>query len=281
MLKLYKSIQKPLPKAKYDIMQNYFSLKKIIKKSYAIIIYFFLNGFCMANNKPITIIIHGTWFPVISSYIHKMYCPNGANKATDLPKNTIWSRVPSILSKANEELFPAESIYVFGWPGVLSSTVRENYAKILYEFILTQTQPINIIAHSHGGNIALNLAKIDTANKISIDRLILIACPVQVTTEKYIDSDIFKKTYHFYSTKDMTQILDPQGLSSKHFLKWDAPLLSRRTFSSKKILQTPIRINDKCPDHNEFISETFLSRLPKVLKEAELKQSNNYINIKT
>ena len=47
-----------------------------------------------------------------------------------------------------------------------------------------------LITHSHGGNVALYLAPIaeeDPLNAVTIEELILLACPVQVETSPYVN----------------------------------------------------------------------------------------------
>jgi hypothetical protein len=53
----------------------------------------------------------------------------------------------------------------------------------------------------------------DQQRTFRVDRLILLACPVQVKTAHNIASGFFDRIYSFYSTSDMIQVLDPQGLA--------------------------------------------------------------------
>lgn len=97
-----------------------------------------------------------------------------------------------ILTINNPDTYPREHAYIFGWSGKLSFTEREKEARNLYHALQNisikykntyNTQPIiRIIAHSHGGNVALNLAKIhkqENAFALYVDELILLGCPVQ------------------------------------------------------------------------------------------------------
>jgi len=53
---------------------------------------------------------------------------------------------------------------------------------------------VTLISHSHGGNVALNLAAIaEKESPLSIERLILLACPVQQETAALVDAPMFKK----------------------------------------------------------------------------------------
>lgn len=120
-----------------------------------------------------------------------------------------------------------------------------------YETNYGSCPPITIITHSHGGNVALEAGSLFDAevgthintqadtrtstsdsgitaahnkrgkensenkiknNYLKIDKLILLACPVQKKTRPYITSRLFKNVYSIHSHKDYFQILDIQGL---------------------------------------------------------------------
>ncbi len=151
------------------------------------------------------------------------------------------------------------SYYTFGWSGLLSQKARRQeaiafYSSLSQEIAYYNKQGLNprirIICHSHGGNIALNLAGIHaflnknifqetitntSVSKISqnispeifanldpglvIDELILLATPIQIETEEFCTSPLFKKILSFYSHTDIVQISDfvsTDGPGSKH-----------------------------------------------------------------
>ena len=105
-------------------------------------------------------------------------------------KNNLFT-IAKILNANDPEDFPLENLYFFGWSGKLSSHARKLAARLLYKdlIILIQqhkqqydtTPRIRMITHSHGGNVALYLAKIkkEFITQITIEQLILLACPVQ------------------------------------------------------------------------------------------------------
>jgi alpha-beta hydrolase superfamily lysophospholipase len=76
--------------------------------------------------------------------------------------------------------------YTFGWNGKLDQRKREDAAFKLYDQLIAEIKQlkqkikpaklvIEILAHSHGGNVALNLAKAEGTHKkrLAIDRLML------------------------------------------------------------------------------------------------------------
>ncbi|MCK4517144.1 hypothetical protein KAT92_00070, partial [Candidatus Babeliales bacterium] len=127
--------------------------------------------------------------------------------------------------------------YTFGWHGELRNKRRLEAAEKLYEAIVLEKQKletetklpvlINLVTHSHGGNVALNLEPIEQKNKknLKIDKLIMFGCPVQRETEGFVSSSVFKKIYHVYSKGDTIQVVDT--VSTKDFF-------SRREFGRGK-----------------------------------------------
>ena len=127
--------------------------------------------------------------------------------------------------------------YTFGWHGELRNKRRLQAAEQLYETLALEKQKletltklpvlINLVTHSHGGNVALYLAPIEEKNKqdLKIDKLIMFGCPVQRETERFVLSPVFKKIYHVYSNGDTIQVADT--ISTKDFF-------SRREFGRGK-----------------------------------------------
>ncbi len=167
------------------------------------------------------------------------------------------------------------SYYTFGWSGLLSQTSRRQEAVALYlalsqEIESYKSQGLNpkirIVCHSHGGNVALNLAGVHaTLNNLTptkpvtsksilkiaqeilpdqqtllnqdlcIDELILLATPIQIETEEFVTSPIFKKILNVYSHNDIIQIID--------FVSTDGPISKRKIdpcFLTPKIMQIQV-----------------------------------------
>lgn len=248
-----------------------------------IIIYLLLLQFdaiAMAN----TIIIHGTWFPLISSKIHNMDCPYGLTPLFKLNQDCTLARAGNILNNLDPVNYPKEFIYIYGWSGALSFKIREQEALKLFEILSKIVGPITIIGHSHGGNIALNLAKV--ANrfddcKLTIEKLILLACPVQADTENLVNSKIFKKIYHFYSKTDIAQVVDPQRIyfDAKQAFELNMPVFSKRRFSSDKVLQAAILYNRRSIGHNDFFALKFLGNLNKLIDVIEYVPNGEEIDL--
>lgn len=233
----------------------------------------------------ITIWIHGTKATVnhipLDALKRFFDCKQGLHPAHTLCKCHHHRQMAEILIAHDPVRFPAEHFYLFGWSGKLSYQEREDTAKILYNEIKAliarykkeywTTPKIRIITHSHGGNVALNLAKIKEVTDIEfiIEELILLACPVQVKTVPYIKDPVFKKIYSLYSTRDFIQILDPQeiinNMREKRF-----PLFSQRTFPDQPNLrQIVVKRKKRAISHAEFILEKFLTTLPTILNELD------------
>ena len=242
------------------------------------------------SHPPITIFIHGTHL-IRRTIFHSVF-----NNQTSLlpasnldPQQSLYKRLFT-LSHSDPERFPMETAYVFGWSGKLSSYERESAAKQLHEDLLLlinsyqkqyNAYPImNIVAHSHGCNIALNLAKFDSASdtKIIIESLVLLACPVQEETMDYITNSMFNRIYAMYSSLDMVQILAPQVIRQTFFdaegnkiiKKYRLPRLSSRQFPPHEhLLQTKIKVNGHAIFHTEFTSLNFFEILPFIITKLD------------
>lgn len=124
-----------------------------------------------------------------------------------------------------------QDFYTFGWCGLLSEKSRRAAAQKLHNdlsHLITLSHPhtkIRLIGYSHGGNICLYLADSHSINQFFIDQLILMATPVQRSTDHLVHSPMFKNIYHFYSPYDHTQTSDAS-------LK--GQLFARRTFRPRK-----------------------------------------------
>ena len=157
--------------------------------------YAFEKNSLLQQPPPITIWIHGTRFwrrPLFHAVFNDQ---PGLRKAEDIPSDYHLHHISHKLNENAPYTFPLETFYIFGWSGKLNSKIRDEAAEVLYSQLETICQDykaiyghnpeIRIIAHSHGGNLALSMAKYkNKENPIHINQLILLACPVQAKTKK-------------------------------------------------------------------------------------------------
>lgn len=176
----------------------------------------------------------------------------------------------------NKKLNPNQKniYFTFGWSGLLSTKARIKSAhklcralrKINREAKIKNKKVfIRLIAYSHGGTVALNLAKIRRAKKVKIDELIMFGMPVQKDTDYLINSEIFKKIYHFYSPSDRIQGLD---LISSEYFFCHKTFIPRKDFKlPKKLTQVKVHVTHnqitdclcnfkKCP-HKKIVYKQF------------------------
>lgn len=218
-------------------------------------------------SKPtITVWIHGTRiiFP---------NCPLGLCSATSLPDGHYLKDYAQELERWAPHQFPISMFYTFGWSGTLSCNERIRAARDLYIVLMNERKAIQkrtgvipvirLITHSHGGNLALNLARFKKLYPdLVIDELIMLACPVQQTMQKFMTSSLFKSIFHICSLTDPGQVIDPQGLYYKK-----APFFSGRWFNSyKKLIQASLIINDTPPSHTCFFKPPMAHILPWILE---------------
>lgn len=239
-----------------------------------------------ATEQPtVTVWVHGTRetmrtlqrFKLISRFF---YTHNRIHPIETLERSMHHRTIGESLIEGDPENYPRGHIYMFGWSGRLSFESRENAARELYCELTSlikryqdeygYTPKIRLITHSHGGNVALNLAAIknEFTSDLSIDELILLACPVQDHTEDLVNNPIFKRIYSLYSNKDFIQVLDAQGSypTQKHKTK---TYFSRRRFKpAPNLVQVKIKINRRSIAHIEFMLRRFIRMIPWIIQEA-------------
>jgi len=237
----------------------------------------------------ITVWIHGTRLLRRPLYYRYFNGKPGIKHATQLPKQYNLTKIAQVLCSESRDMHAHEHFYSFGWSGKLNSTEREEAAFVLLKelhglierfTIVHNKQPhLRIIAHSHGGNLALNLAKV--AKKcpeysVLVNQLILLACPVQNQTCSYISDPIFRHIYALYSTLDIVQIIAPEmsyivsTKSKKICKKLKIPPLSERRFQPHpKLAQVKIKINGHALWHADFVGTTFLKSLDAIIDEID------------
>lgn len=178
------------------------------------------------------------------------------------------------LSKADPVRYAPEKLYVYSWSGALDFGEREQAAQKLhdalqlvvrdYTRIYNSVPKIRIIAHSHGGNVALNLARAQ-GNPILIDELVLMGVPVQEKTYACAQSACFKRIFSFYTTCDITQIIDPQGFYRQGC---PGPFFSQRRFkAAENILHVKIKWNGHAIDHLDYNGSNFTMLMPIILDQ--------------
>ncbi len=182
------------------------------------------------------ICIHGTLIPnFVRPFVHMALGP-ADNLIPMKSCPTIVKEIGKVLHEADSVLFPEESFYVYRWSGHLDFESRKKAAQELFNILCNHNGEIIIIAHSHGCNVALNLANIaksQTKNNCIVSKLILLAPPVQRATEECVESPLFKQVFSFYSTADIMQVVDPQRLyneTARVSKDGDVPFFSKRTF---------------------------------------------------
>ncbi|MBI2775246.1 hypothetical protein HYX58_04545 [Candidatus Dependentiae bacterium] len=224
--------------------------------------------------------VHGTHFWFNKMFKSMRAQEEGVYLASDLPNDYLYRKlIVNRLCKAAPCEFSHEHFYILSWTGVLSSRARIDAARSLVRDLKKLradyrekygAQPeICLITHSHGGNVALNIEIVnDPEDPIVIDKLVMLAVPVQVETAQYVKSRYFKKIYSLYSTYDMIQIGDMQrfGYHVDDPQRASIPLFSGRKFAPcENLLQVKVRFDGVGPFHLSFILSTFVLALPEIL----------------
>lgn len=188
--------------------------------------------------------------------------------------NSLCHITRGILATQSPSYSP-DKLYVYSWTGSLSKIERLHAARdlknslealIAEETKRTGIQPkIRIIAHSHGGNVVLNLATIPS-NVLRVDELVLLAVPVQHETLVNVTSPLFKRVFSLYSTIDIAQIIDPQGLHKLH-IPGSHFFSSRRFKPQSNLLQAHVLLNGIACMHSTFNCPVMVRLLPSIIDE--------------
>lgn len=238
------------------------------------------------NPPPITIWIHGTVFFKKPPLFERYHKNPTLILASLLPERGRFRRIANTIVQHDPEHFSLEEFYIFCWSGHFSIRERKAAAEKLHAEIVALTKhyeekygqypTIRIIAHSHGGNLALHMAKIKTATSpLTVKSLILLACPVQEKTMHLIDTPMFQRIYSLYSSFDLIQVLAPQlrrsDLTKKTGKKgYKIPTFSSRLFPQHPhVIQAKIKVNNFPITHTRFATTEFTEILPQILHKLD------------
>lgn len=230
---------------------------------------------CEQQRPFITVWVHGTRLTPRIVCPHFFAAPQGLVKAADFDQIYHLRTIANTLSEVDSVHYPFEHIYLFGWSGSLDFKARKQAAedlgaslkRVLYDFKekYGYLPKVRIITHSHGGNVALYLGAWAEKEGITIDELILLACPVQRETMGYLKDSMFKKIFSLYSSTDLLQVIDPQGVYQHN---GNCPLFSERRFEPQgNLVQARIRMNKHSLLHVNFLLTNFIRVLPRVIEE--------------
>lgn len=247
-------------------------------------------------HKTITIWVHGTRFSklLLKNFFRSipgLQLPDAYNKSNN------QFDIAHALFAADPINFPLDDMRMFGWSGKLSHEARLQAAKDLYTELLELIKDyekkygfrpnIRIITHSHGGNVAFLLcqAAAEHTEKLVIDELILLACPVQRATMCYSSNPMFKKIIAIFSPIDLIQVADPQGLyelkDTVTGKKQNGPFFSNRRFPAQEnLVQLKVRRHGHGLSHLTFILRPFLMTLPTLIEHVNSLQQTGFTTIK-
>lgn len=243
-----------------------------------LLLLFFSFVICSASCKKdvnITIFIHGS-IGISGLFFKYAKEENVIVNIKDIPCSYDTTTISNCLDCVDDKNFSKEYFYVFGWSGKFTNKLRMDAARALYKEIVRLKQEfescgcsinITLITHSHGGNVALCLARCVENGKplFKVKNLILLAIPVQKYTCDLVKDPIFENVYNIYSCLDLIQVLDPQGLHCENKGK-NVPFFSERNFTCcQNLKQARIKIGYSGVMHSGFLKPKFYKRLPCLL----------------
>lgn len=239
------------------------------------------------SDSIINVWVHGTTQNPLLRNWHAS--PKGIVPLADLSDSFTLRELGHLLHEHDSVEFPKDNFYTFGWSGKLSFAARKEAGEQLSEALRTivdvhqmryrQKPRIRLITHSHGCNVALNAADLfsQSSDPIVIDELVLLACPVQEATAAKLKSGSFKRIFSLYSTLDLTQVLDPQGLNMEG-MPAGGNLFSNRRFEPQgNLIQARMRWKGIGLSHFGFVRERFAKALPSILAELRSSESADFL----
>lgn len=202
--------------------------------------------FTVMNSTPRSyyLIIHGTW-----------------------PSPFDWHMPGSSFYDTLSQVVDLGTVSFFLWSGKNRHEERVVASKELVEFIemfYPIDAQINIIAHSHGGNVAILASQImgnNRANNYRIHRLYLLATPV--STISYMpDMHAIDYVYNFFSFNDFIQPVFG-------FFEREYPVHAR-------IANICITLNGKEPDHSQLHDPLIAQWLPNIHQVLQINNANGF-----
>jgi len=251
-------------------------------RSYILFFMTFISVQSYAAVSPmwVTIYVHGTTTAVGLKFLGK-FCKDvsfgapGIHHVTDLPDNALLHQDIEKLQERDPLRFCSEHFYTFGWSGKLNFSARARDGKILYKELIKLLDSykanygfyphVRLMTFSHGGNVALNMVKhlpFFKDEHIHLE-LLLIACPVQKTTEHLIEHEEIDQVYVISSGRDLLQVVDFYHHNNHGYFP-------DRFFHTKKSNCTQIRVqvNNRGLGHIDLM-RSFMIHLPYVLNFAD------------
>lgn len=236
-------------------------------------------------NKTVTIWVHGTRMSKVVFQNFFRSIP-GLQSPLAYNKSNNQFDIAMALFAGDPAHYQPDDVRMFGWSGKLSHEARGQGAHELYEELIMFAHDFeqkygfkpefDFITHSHGGNLVLRL--VEEAKKhqeqLVINKLILLACPVQQATMAYAQDPMFKNIISIYSPSDLVQVVDPQGIhevknavQNGQMIKKNTPFFSNRRFPAQKnMLQIKVTRHGHGLAHINFLQTPFLKVLPHFLE---------------
>jgi len=159
----------------------------------------------------------------------------------------VYDTITAFVPSAPEHRF----YYAFGHLGLLSHQYRQEAARELYqELCLVMetlkkryvTVELHIVAHSHGGNIALNLAS--CPGDLFVDVLCMLGTPIQHETASYAWHPMFGSVINAFSAGDNLQGRDYFSTAHRKSYQhlYDQNLLIKRP-TNRRVFDVALNLN--------------------------------------
>lgn len=147
--------------------------------------------------------VHNNPLKYIDPTGHKVWLIHGTNlTGTTNPENTWTSDFKEYIGELYDE-----DVSTYRWSGGNKTSARKEGAEVLAEEIIkwrkdNPDEPIRLVGHSHGGNVAILVANFLGKENIMVETLVTIATPVR----GYKLKQEVGQHVHVYNDRDGIQV---------------------------------------------------------------------------
>lgn len=154
-----------------------------------------------ANKKSMTLLLHGTWAHSKALKISSQLWSGFHNRLEWWESGSDF--MDYLINDKNVSDMHLGS--PFKWSGKLSSAARKSAALDLLNWLGSSPPELTIVAHSHGGNVAMELSWLlsNVTGKYPIKKLILLGTPIRY--EHTPNMKVIEEVYCIYSRGDSWQ----------------------------------------------------------------------------
>jgi len=202
--------------------------------------------------------------------------PMGSYKFATYPIMSAYKEVLETLKPGHE----INHFYTFGWTGLLSKTYRLKESLRLYNALQEElenykqqgiTPKIRLIAHSHGGNVCLNIAALNQAQTLISQGGNIHDC-IENDTNRHVDEkEALKHAVTMLSSQQRSKPLGAKGQKKFDYYPVQSPLIIDETV----LYGSPIQ-----PETSHFVNHPTLKKVYNFYSDQDVVQGTDFVSSK-